>query len=66
MGAIVNELLVDVDDRVATLTLNRPERRNALNTALLGRGPEAMAEADDAVDAVRRQAVIERGRAKTR
>jgi enoyl-CoA hydratase len=27
-------VLVDVDDRVATITLNRPERRNAINAAL--------------------------------
>jgi len=28
-------LLYSVDDRVATITLNRPERHNALSTALV-------------------------------
>jgi enoyl-CoA hydratase len=30
----VDHLLVDVADRIATVTLNRPEKRNALSTAL--------------------------------
>jgi len=29
-----NELLCSVDDRVATITLNRPERKNALSDNL--------------------------------
>lgn len=47
-------LLVDVTDRVATLTLNRPERRNALNTALTTALWDAVQEAgdDDGVDVV--------------
>lgn len=54
MGAIVNELLMDVAERVATLTLNRPERRNALNTVLLTQISDAMAEVDgdEAVDVI--------------
>jgi enoyl-CoA hydratase len=46
--------LVDVADRVATVTLNRPEARNALNAAL-SRGlwdAVAHAGADEAVDVV--------------
>jgi enoyl-CoA hydratase len=45
-------LTVEVRGRVAVLTLNRPERRNALNRALRRRLHEAVAEveADDGVD----------------
>ena len=45
-------VLVDVAERVATITLNRPESRNAINSALgigLARTIGAL-EADDAVD----------------
>src|SRR3954449_1782361 len=47
-------LLVAVADRVATVTLNRPEARNALNRDLRAAIPRAMKqlEADDAVDVV--------------
>ena len=47
-------LLVDVTDRVATVTLNRPDRRNALNAALSNALWDAVADAgaDDAVDVV--------------
>ena len=47
-------VLTTVDAGVATVTLNRPDARNALNSALLRALPEAMAamEADDAVDVV--------------
>jgi enoyl-CoA hydratase len=31
---MADEVLVDISDRVATITLNRPERRNAINGAL--------------------------------
>lgn len=47
-------LLVERHDGVATVTLNRPEARNALSAALIGGLRETMAalEADDSVDAV--------------
>lgn len=47
-------VLLDVDNRIATITLNRPEARNALSSevlALLPRLIEEVAEADD-VDVV--------------
>jgi enoyl-CoA hydratase len=45
-------VLLDVADRVATITLNRPEARNALNGDLLEALTQtlAAADADDAVD----------------
>ncbi|MGH3563611.1 MAG: enoyl-CoA hydratase [Mycobacterium sp.] len=47
-------LLIDTDDRVRTLTLNRPQVRNALSTELRRRFFAALAGADldDGVDAV--------------
>ena len=47
-------LLIDTDERVRTLTLNRPESRNALSAALRDQffGALADAETDDAVDVV--------------
>jgi enoyl-CoA hydratase/carnithine racemase len=47
-------LLVDVADRVATVTLDRPQARNALNRALRSALHRAMRDldADDAVDVV--------------
>ncbi len=47
-------LLIDTEDRVRTLTLNRPQARNALSSALRTRSSArcAMREADDAVDVV--------------
>jgi len=47
-------LLIDTTDRVRTLTLNRPESRNALSTALRSGFFAALqeAQADDAVDVV--------------
>ena len=47
-------LLIHTDERVRTLTLNRPQSRNALSTALRDRFFTALAEAetDDAVDVV--------------
>ena len=39
-------VLVDVSDGIATLTLNRPEARNAINGALGARLPELVAEMD--------------------
>ncbi|PZC47260.1 MAG: enoyl-CoA hydratase [Chloroflexi bacterium] len=48
-------LLYDVQDRVCSITFNRPDKRNALNTQLLEELDEALdvAEADDAVAVVR-------------
>jgi enoyl-CoA hydratase len=47
-------LLIETDERVRTLTLNRPQSRNALSSALRDRffGALAEAEADDAVDVI--------------
>ena len=47
-------ILVDVADRVAVVTLNRPESRNALNPALTAALPETIAACDarDDVDAI--------------
>lgn len=47
-------LTTDVRDGVATLTLNRPDARNALNGELLRRIPEVMQalDADDDVGAI--------------
>lgn len=44
----------EVDERVAVVTLDRPEARNALNGELLRALPDAMAraDADDAVDVI--------------
>ena len=44
----------EVDDRVATITLDRPEKRNAMTYAVLREFREAVARAgdDDAVHAV--------------
>jgi enoyl-CoA hydratase len=40
----------DVQERVARITLNRPEKRNALSHALLGELHDALLEADDRTD----------------
>ena len=47
-------LLIETADRVRTLTLNRPQSRNALSSALRKQFFAALrdAEADDAVDVV--------------
>src|SRR5436189_5377913 len=47
-------LLIETADRVRTLTLNRPQARNALSSALRTQFFSALrdAEADDAVDVV--------------
>jgi enoyl-CoA hydratase len=47
-------ILVDVADRIAVVTLNRPEARNALNPAMNAALPEAIASCDarDDVDAI--------------
>ncbi len=53
-AAAEKELLYEVSDGVARITLNRPDQRNALNAALLGRLVDAVRSArdDDAVRAV--------------
>jgi enoyl-CoA hydratase len=50
----MSELDVEITDRVATLTLNRPERRNALSSSLLRQLSDRMAEvdADGTVDVI--------------
>ena len=47
-----NPLLLEIADRVATITINRPEARNALNRAVRKALPEAITrcDADDGVD----------------
>src|SRR5215207_11590410 len=47
-------ILTDVSDRVAVVTLNRPQARNALDPALTAALPEAIAACDarDDVDAI--------------
>jgi enoyl-CoA hydratase len=47
-------VLYDVTERIATVTLNRPEARNALSSNVLRRLPEliAQAENDDEVDVI--------------
>ncbi len=47
-------VLLSVADRIATVTLNRPERRNALSSDVLRLLPERLraAEADDDVDVI--------------
>src|SRR3954453_16790497 len=47
-----DEVLVDVSDRVAVITINRPEARNALNRAVRTALPAAIerCDADDGVD----------------
>ncbi len=47
-------VLVDVSDRIATITLNRPEARNALNREVRTALPRAVADADarDDVDVI--------------
>ncbi len=48
----MDEVLVEIADGVATVTINRPEARNALNRAVRHRLPAVIEEleADDAVD----------------
>src|ERR1044071_778045 len=47
-------VLVDISDRVATVTLNRPDARNALNRDLRKALPTTLRslDEDDAVDAI--------------
>ena len=43
-------LTFDVEDRVARITLNRPEKRNALSAGMIGELHDALLEADDRTD----------------
>ena len=45
-----DEILFEVDGAVATITLNRPEKRNALSPAMMREMHDAMLEADDRTD----------------
>src|SRR5262245_21868064 len=45
-GAFMNTVRVTFDERWACIYLNRPARRNALNTALLNELRESLAELD--------------------
>ena len=49
---MTDPVLLEVSDRIATVTLNRPEARNALNRELRSRLPKVITELehDDAVD----------------
>lgn len=53
-GNGADEVLYDVTERIATVTLNRPEARNALSSHVLTLLPEQLrrAEADDDVDVI--------------
>ena len=46
----MNEVLVEVDGAVATVTLNRPERRNAISGALLTGLHESLAELEAQIE----------------
>ncbi|NND74999.1 MAG: enoyl-CoA hydratase [Ilumatobacter sp.] len=48
------DVLLDISDRIATVTLNRPDARNALSGEVLRRLPALLheAEADDGVDVI--------------
>ncbi len=46
----MTDVLVEVDDLVAVVTLNRPERRNAISGKLLAGLREALADLDARAD----------------
>src|SRR4051794_13136182 len=54
MPEMTDPVLLEVSDRIATITLNRPEARNALSSQVLRLLPELMLEADrrDDVDVI--------------
>lgn len=43
----MSEIIYKVEESIATITLNRPEKRNALNDALINSLKEALYQADD-------------------
>lgn len=47
---MADEVLVEIDDRVAVITLNRPDQRNALNRAVRSQLPRAVRELDASPD----------------
>jgi len=50
MTTVEQEVLYDVREKVAYVTLNRPERRNALSQAVVGRMAEVLTEASEDPD----------------
>ena len=44
------EVLYEVEDHIATITLNRPHRRNAISTRMLMLLTELFSKADDSPD----------------
>lgn len=57
----MSEILTDTENSIFTVTLNRPEKRNALNDALIGSLKEALHEADRDDDL---RAIVIRGAGK--
>ena len=53
-----NELLIDVDDAILTITLNRPHKRNAMNSELVA---ELMAVVEAVADDVSIRGIVFRG-----
>ena len=43
-------VVLDIGDRIATITLNRPDARNALSSEVLSKLPNAMLRADTSDD----------------
>src|SRR3990172_6438560 len=50
----MNSVILKVEDHIATVTLNRPQRRNALNEEMVGETSQVLAEVsrDDGVRVV--------------
>ena len=40
-------ILLDIQDKIATITLNRPDRKNAINTAMVNGWVEILGECRD-------------------
>lgn len=49
-GPVADEVLVEHDDRIAIITINRPHARNAINHAVSAAMAEALAELDERAD----------------